>query len=74
MTKLPKVVLHLCSVYVHVCLSLSLCDDMSWYSLQQKVQQCLDDGVRLPMLDLKHLEAENTRLLEQQDHSSRVTF
>ncbi|KAM7367505.1 hypothetical protein PAMP_013797 [Pampus punctatissimus] len=44
----------------------------SVHSLQQKVQQCLDDGVRLPMLDLKHLEAENTQLLEQQDHSSRL--
>uniref|UniRef100_A0A667ZKG4 Centrosomal protein 85, like n=1 Tax=Myripristis murdjan TaxID=586833 RepID=A0A667ZKG4_9TELE len=41
-------------------------------SLQQKVQQCLEDGVRLPMLDLKQLEVENTQLLEQQDHSSKV--
>ncbi|XP_029902753.1 centrosomal protein of 85 kDa-like isoform X2 [Myripristis murdjan] len=41
-------------------------------SLQQKVQQCLEDGVRLPMLDLKQLEVENTQLLEQQDHSSKL--
>ncbi|XP_042358945.1 centrosomal protein of 85 kDa-like isoform X2 [Plectropomus leopardus] len=41
-------------------------------SLQQKVQHCLDDGVRLPMQDLKRLEVENTQLLEQQDHSSRL--
>ncbi|XP_029281575.1 centrosomal protein of 85 kDa-like isoform X2 [Cottoperca gobio] len=41
-------------------------------SLQQKVQYCLDDGVRLPMQDLKQLEVENTQLLEQQDNSSRL--
>uniref|UniRef100_A0A8C1VQL9 Centrosomal protein 85, like n=1 Tax=Cyprinus carpio TaxID=7962 RepID=A0A8C1VQL9_CYPCA len=35
-------------------------------SLQEKVEKCLEDGVRLPMLDLKQLERENTRLLEQQ--------
>ncbi|XP_055362225.1 centrosomal protein of 85 kDa-like isoform X2 [Betta splendens] len=44
----------------------------SVHSLQQKVQQCLDDGVRLPMQDLKRLEEENAELLEQQDHSSRL--
>ncbi|XP_041814402.1 centrosomal protein of 85 kDa-like isoform X2 [Chelmon rostratus] len=44
----------------------------SVHSLQKKVQQCLDDGVRLPMQDLKQLEVENTQLLEQQDHSSRL--
>ncbi|XP_047430246.1 centrosomal protein of 85 kDa-like isoform X3 [Mugil cephalus] len=44
----------------------------SVHSLEQKVQQCLDDGVRLPMQDLKRLEVENTQLLEQQDHSSRL--
>ncbi|XP_044025584.1 centrosomal protein of 85 kDa-like isoform X2 [Siniperca chuatsi] len=44
----------------------------SVHSLQKKVQQCLDDGVRLPMQDLKRLEVENTQLLEQQDHSSRL--
>lgn len=41
-------------------------------SLQQKVQQCLDDGVRLPVQDLKRLEVENTQLLEQREHSNRV--
>lgn len=41
-------------------------------SLQQKVQQCLEDGVRLPVLDLKQLELENTELVQQQDQSSRV--
>ncbi|XP_054473945.1 centrosomal protein of 85 kDa-like isoform X2 [Anoplopoma fimbria] len=41
-------------------------------SLQQKVQYCLDDGVRLPMHERKMLEMENTQLLEQQDHSSRL--
>nr|XP_019947077.1 PREDICTED: centrosomal protein of 85 kDa-like isoform X2 [Paralichthys olivaceus] len=44
----------------------------SVHSLQQKVQQFLDDGVRLPMQDLMELEVENTRLLEQQDYSSRM--
>uniref|UniRef100_A0A8D3CZ75 Centrosomal protein of 85 kDa-like n=1 Tax=Scophthalmus maximus TaxID=52904 RepID=A0A8D3CZ75_SCOMX len=44
----------------------------SVHRLQQKVQQCLDDGVRLPVQDLKQLEVENTQLLEQQDHSSKV--
>ncbi|XP_041831769.1 centrosomal protein of 85 kDa-like isoform X2 [Melanotaenia boesemani] len=44
----------------------------SVHSLQEKVQQCLDDGVRLPMQDLKRLEVENSQLLQQQDHSSRL--
>ncbi|XP_023829626.1 centrosomal protein of 85 kDa-like isoform X1 [Salvelinus sp. IW2-2015] len=35
-------------------------------SLQQKVEQCLEDGIRLPMLDLKELEIENVRLQDQQ--------
>uniref|UniRef100_A0A671NW71 Centrosomal protein of 85 kDa-like n=2 Tax=Sinocyclocheilus anshuiensis TaxID=1608454 RepID=A0A671NW71_9TELE len=39
-------------------------------SLQEKVETCLEDGVRLPMLDLKQLERENTRLLEQQSQNS----
>ncbi|XP_047244611.1 centrosomal protein of 85 kDa-like isoform X3 [Girardinichthys multiradiatus] len=41
-------------------------------SLRKKVQQCLDDGVRLPVQDLKNLEGENFQLLKQQDYSSRV--
>nr|XP_057945552.1 centrosomal protein of 85 kDa-like isoform X2 [Doryrhamphus excisus] len=44
----------------------------SVHSLQQKVQQCLEDGVRLPMQDLKQLEEENAELLEKRDHSSRL--
>lgn len=32
----------------------------------------MDDGVRSPMQDLKQLEVENAKLLEQQDHSSKV--
>ncbi|XP_035766013.1 centrosomal protein of 85 kDa-like [Neolamprologus brichardi] len=44
----------------------------SVHSLQQKVQQCLDDGVRLPMQDLKRLEVENHQLIKQQDHSSKL--
>ncbi|XP_060722172.1 centrosomal protein of 85 kDa-like isoform X2 [Tachysurus vachellii] len=41
-------------------------------SLQEKVEKCLEDGVRLPMLDMKQLEKENTRLLEQQSHNSTL--
>ncbi|KAM6915068.1 centrosomal protein of 85 kDa-like, partial [Xenentodon cancila] len=41
-------------------------------SLKGKVQQCLDDGVRLPMQDLKRLEVENFELLQQKDHSSKL--
>ncbi len=41
-------------------------------SLQENVEKCLEDGVRLPMLDLKQLERENTRLLEQQSQNSLV--
>lgn len=44
----------------------------SFCSLQEKVEKCLEDGVRLPMLDLKQLEKENTRLLEQQSQNSLV--
>ncbi|XP_076852091.1 centrosomal protein of 85 kDa-like, partial [Brachyhypopomus gauderio] len=38
-------------------------------SLQEKVEKCLEDGVRLPMLDLKLLERENARLQEEQAQS-----
>ncbi|XP_035990502.1 centrosomal protein of 85 kDa-like isoform X1 [Fundulus heteroclitus] len=41
-------------------------------SLCKKVEQCLDDGVRLPVQDFKNLEGENSQLLQQQDYSSRV--
>lgn len=44
----------------------------SVHSLQQKVRQCLEDGVRLPMLDLKQLEVENTQLQQQHNRSSRM--
>ncbi|KAJ8009036.1 hypothetical protein DPEC_G00084670 [Dallia pectoralis] len=41
-------------------------------SLTEKVEQCLKDGVRLPMLDLKQLEAENARLQQQQATTSTL--
>nr|XP_061806824.1 centrosomal protein of 85 kDa-like [Nerophis lumbriciformis] len=41
----------------------------SVHRLQQKVQKCLDDGLRL---DLKHLEVENSQLQEKQDQSSKL--
>ncbi|KAM4713301.1 centrosomal protein of 85 kDa-like isoform 2-T2 [Anableps anableps] len=40
--------------------------------LHKKVQQCLDDGVRLPVQDLKNVLGENSQLLQQQDYSSMV--
>ncbi|XP_019751819.1 centrosomal protein of 85 kDa-like [Hippocampus comes] len=39
------------------------------HRLQQKVQRCLEDGVRL---DLKHLQVENSQLLERQDRSGKL--
>lgn len=44
----------------------------SVHSLQQKVTRCLEDGVRLPVTDLKMLQTERTELLEKQGHSSKV--
>lgn len=44
----------------------------SVHGLQQKVTCCLEDGVRLPVTDLKKLQAERAELLEQEDHSSKV--
>ncbi|XP_075453856.1 centrosomal protein of 85 kDa-like isoform X3 [Ascaphus truei] len=41
-------------------------------SLQQKVQKCLEDGVRLPMLDTKQLQSENDRLREQTERANKV--
>ncbi|XP_010881325.1 centrosomal protein of 85 kDa-like isoform X2 [Esox lucius] len=41
-------------------------------SLTEKVEQCLEDGVRLPMLDLKQLEADNARLQQQQATTSKL--
>ncbi|XP_005806082.2 centrosomal protein of 85 kDa-like isoform X1 [Xiphophorus maculatus] len=40
--------------------------------LRKKVQQCLDDGARLPVHDLKNLLGENSQLLQQQDNSNMV--
>ncbi|KAL4649124.1 centrosomal protein of 85 kDa-like isoform X4 [Arapaima gigas] len=40
-------------------------------SLQEKVEKCLEDGVRLPMMDLKQLERENALLQEQHAHSNK---
>ncbi|KAL0967400.1 hypothetical protein UPYG_G00251750 [Umbra pygmaea] len=41
-------------------------------SLTEKVEQCLEDGVRLPMVDLKQLEAENARLQQEQNTTSKL--
>ncbi|KAI1897497.1 hypothetical protein AGOR_G00083880 [Albula goreensis] len=41
-------------------------------SLQEKVEKCLEDGVRLPMLDLKQLERDKAHLLEQHTQSCQL--
>ncbi|XP_072913497.1 centrosomal protein of 85 kDa-like isoform X1 [Hemitrygon akajei] len=41
-------------------------------SLQQKVEKCLEDGVRLPMLDMKQLQNENDYLRKRCEHASKV--
>lgn len=41
-------------------------------SLQQKVEKCLEDGIRLPMLDAKHLQSENDSLREQNATASKI--
>ncbi|XP_026561215.1 centrosomal protein of 85 kDa-like [Pseudonaja textilis] len=41
-------------------------------SLQQKVEKCLEDGVRLPMLDAKQLQSENESLKEKNEKANKV--
>lgn len=41
-------------------------------SLQQKVERCLEDGIRLPMLDAKQLQNENDNLREQNENASKI--
>ncbi|XP_068794244.1 centrosomal protein of 85 kDa-like isoform X7 [Struthio camelus] len=41
-------------------------------SLQQKVEKCLEDGIRLPMLDTKQLQNENECLKEKNEKASKV--
>ncbi|XP_018118748.1 centrosomal protein of 85 kDa-like isoform X2 [Xenopus laevis] len=45
---------------------------MTVQSLQQKVQKCLEDGVRLPMLDTAQIQNENDRLREQNERANKV--
>ncbi|KAL8186451.1 UNVERIFIED_CONTAM: hypothetical protein K2H54_070670, partial [Gekko kuhli] len=40
--------------------------------LQQKVEKCLEDGVRLPILDTKQLQSENESLKEKNEKVSKV--
>ncbi|XP_044276111.1 centrosomal protein of 85 kDa-like [Varanus komodoensis] len=42
------------------------------YSLQQKVEKCLEDGIRLPMLDTKQLQSDNESLKEENEKASKV--
>uniref|UniRef100_A0A8C3I0L8 Centrosomal protein 85 like n=1 Tax=Chrysemys picta bellii TaxID=8478 RepID=A0A8C3I0L8_CHRPI len=41
-------------------------------SLQQKVEKCLEDGIRLPMLDTKQLQSENECLKEKNERAGKV--
>ncbi|KAK1337983.1 hypothetical protein QTO34_001087 [Cnephaeus nilssonii] len=41
-------------------------------NLQQKVERCLEDGIRLPMLDAKQLQDENDNLREQNENASKI--
>ncbi|KAJ8396231.1 hypothetical protein AAFF_G00020980 [Aldrovandia affinis] len=41
-------------------------------SLQEKVEKCLEDGVRLPMLDLKQLERDQAHMQEQHTQSCQL--
>ncbi|XP_029452283.1 centrosomal protein of 85 kDa-like isoform X2 [Rhinatrema bivittatum] len=41
-------------------------------SLQHKVEKCLEDGIRLPILDTKQLQCENDHLRDQNEHASKV--
>ncbi|NXA47088.1 CE85L protein, partial [Nothocercus julius] len=41
-------------------------------SLQQKVEKCLEDGIRLPMLDTKQLQNENECLKEKNEKASKI--
>uniref|UniRef100_H0WZU5 Centrosomal protein 85 like n=2 Tax=Otolemur garnettii TaxID=30611 RepID=H0WZU5_OTOGA len=41
-------------------------------SLQQKVERCLEDGIRLPMLDAKQLQNENDNLREQNETARKI--
>ncbi|KFO24449.1 hypothetical protein H920_14155 [Fukomys damarensis] len=41
-------------------------------SLQQKVERCLEDGIRLPMLDTKQLQSENDDLREQNVAAGKI--
>ncbi|XP_068087466.1 centrosomal protein of 85 kDa-like isoform X2 [Hyperolius riggenbachi] len=41
-------------------------------SLQQKVQKCLEDGVRIPIMDTKQLQIENEQLREQNERANKV--
>ncbi|XP_070232466.1 centrosomal protein of 85 kDa-like isoform X2 [Bos mutus] len=40
-------------------------------SLQQKVERCLEDGIRLPMLDAKQLQNENDNLRQQNENANK---
>eukprot|EP00062_Callorhinchus_milii_P014329 gi/632963377/ref/XP_007897846.1/ PREDICTED: centrosomal protein of 85 kDa-like isoform X2 [Callorhinchus milii] len=41
-------------------------------SLQQKVENCLEDGVRLPMMNIKQLQCQNDQLRESCEAANKV--
>ncbi|KFP21250.1 Centrosomal protein of 85 kDa-like, partial [Egretta garzetta] len=49
-----------------------LCFGLYVPHLQQKVEKCLEDGIRLPMLDTKQLQSENECLKEKNEKASKV--
>lgn len=43
-------------------------------SMQQRVQQGLEDGARLPSLDMEKLRVENNALREEQQRHKKVCY
>ncbi|KFO62347.1 Centrosomal protein of 85 kDa-like, partial [Corvus brachyrhynchos] len=59
----------------HIEDGINLCSKRMLYRschLQQKVEKCLEDGIRLPMLDTKQLQSENECLKEKNEKASKV--
>ncbi len=46
--------------------------DLLVFSLQNRVQESLEDGVRLPSLDMEKLREENTTLKEEHQRLKKV--
>lgn len=57
----------LCIMRFHLCVFLCI-------SMQQRVQQGLEDGARLPCLDIEKLRGENNVLREEQQRLKKVCY